>query len=182
MFGKKTAEDVLKLINSLSDDEKAKLMERIGASEETASPDDAGETPEEAAAEDTDTASEENTEEGDEAEETPSEESAEGNAEEIPDEAPTETAEEVSEESPENTPEDTDGEENTAEAIKALSDKFDALQESIGIRLASVEEFVESLKNEDNRQLDAMGLQRMENAQRAGRESYLDLRKRTIGE
>ena len=54
MFGKKTADKVLKYIEGLSDEERSKLMQQLGIEEEPAASDDTGETPEEAAEEQTD--------------------------------------------------------------------------------------------------------------------------------
>ena len=176
MFGKKTADDVLKLIAALSDDERAKLMQRIGVTEDPAAEVDTGETPEEVAEENTDIAPEEEVNE-DAEETTPAEEAPSAETADAPDDPPAEPSAENDVETPES-----DNSDPTAEALQALAERFNSLQNSFENRLQKVEGFIDALTSEDGKQLDAMGLQRMADAQKEGRESYLDLRKRVIGE
>lgn len=168
MFGKKTAEDVLKLINSLSDDEKAKLMQSIGAAEETAASDDKGETPEEGA--------EEKAEETEEVEETVEE------TEEVEKTEETEDGEKV-EEKVEETEEIKEELEDKDDAEKqaALAARIDALESSLNERLAAVESFIETIKSEDEKEKGDLGFQRAEQAKANAQKTYHELRKEIIG-
>ena len=180
MFGKKTAEEVLKLINGLSDEEKAALMERLGVKAETASAEDEGETPEEAAAEEADEAKkdeskaeEETTYAEDDAEKA---EIAEDVAEGDKDPAPAE--EEKGEDAPEEERKEDDG---TAEAIAAIGARIDALESGLADRIAALESFMDAIRSEDAKEKGEMGLNRAEELRKEAQESYLDYRKRTIG-
>lgn len=165
MFGKKTAEDVLKMFNALSDDEKAKLMQSIGAAEETAASDDKGETPEEVAE--------------DEAEETEEVEETVEETEEVEEEDDGEKVEEKVEKTEEvkEKLEDKD----YAEKQAALAARIDALESAFNDRLAAVEEFIETVKSEDEKEKGDLGLQRAEQAKSKAQKTYQEYRKEIIG-
>ena len=175
MFGKKTADKVLKYIEGLSDEERSKLMQQLGIEEEPAASEDTGETPEEAAVERAD-------QDAPEAEEgTPAEdpmEEPEANAVEDPTEEP--ASEEAPEEVPEGSLNDAPAE-NGAEAVAALAMRMNEMQGSFETRIKELEDFVDAMKGKNQEQLDTLGFQRAEQARKAGAESYMELRKRTIG-
>ena len=151
-------------------------MQHLAQSEETASPDGTGESPEEAAAEDTD----ENTGTEEEAEETAdesgaSEESTSQEGEEsAQDEHPEQEEPPAQEESPAQSDEG-------AQALSALAARFDALESAFNDRLGTLEAFVESVKEEDAKEKVDLGFQAAEGAREQARKSYLQQRKELIG-
>lgn len=178
MFGKmKTAKEILKLIAGMSDEEKAALLEALGASEETAASDSTGETPEEVAEETHD----------DEASEAPAEEAAE---EETTEDAAEESAEENAEGTADDgaeeaAPADPPAEESATEEappeedpVAALAARFDAMASGYETRIKALEDFMQQVKGEDEKEKGDLGLQRVEEARSAATESYAELCKR----
>lgn len=175
MFGKmKTAKEILKLIAGMSDEEKAALLEALGASEEPAASDGTGGTPEEVAEETSDNDVSEDVEEAE----------AETAEEDISEEDVEEVAEDTADEGAEEAPPATDPVEETPEEdpIAALTARLAALESGYEERIKSLEDFVQQIKGEDAKEKGDLGYQQVEEARSAASESYRELRKRVVGE
>lgn len=188
----KTSEkDVIKYLAKLSEEERAALLEKIGAADE---PGDDPETDEngEGAAEDTaaesapdgaDTAPAGTAEgDGEPADAPPAEDEPEGeetppDGQEEPPAEPAPAAEPIP--AAAETPQTQPG--ASAEALQALEAKYSAQITQLAAQIEQLNAFVETLKEKDAAEKEGIGYQRAQASRTSGQKSYAELRKETIG-
>ena len=65
--------------------------------------------------------------------------------------------------------------------VSALAARLGALEQGFTERLEKIEAFIERVSDEDDKEREAIGLQKAEEAREIANEDYLSYRKRTIG-
>ncbi|MBE6555526.1 MAG: hypothetical protein E7663_04760 [Ruminococcaceae bacterium] len=184
MLFRKKAEDVLKLINALSEEERATVLARLGGEAEPAPASPEAENREEVAEQNDNEAPESTAEseepreerEADAAGEVPSPEGEAGSAEPNAD-AP----EPPEEEDADQGQSESAGRGEDAMRYDALTARIDELTKLLDTRVKPLEDFVAALREEDGKQKAAIGFPMMERARSEAQESYHDLRRRVVG-
>lgn len=189
----KTSEkDVLKFLRNLSEEERAALLEKIGAADdepeeetEVEEKTETEETVDDSAADGTDTAPEATAEVKEETvEETKTEDKPENGSE-----TPAETQEEppVSEPTHEEeplteavqTPQEQSG--ISAEALQAIEAKYSAEIAKLQQQVDQLTAFIDTLKAKDEEEKEGIGFQRAQSSKTNANMTYAELRKQIVG-